>query len=368
MKLTSVKTITPVVGMGLLLSFSGTADRIAFAPERGATVTRTMESRMTIDLEDFTMDVDGQDMTAMMGGLPEMSMTFNNSVTVEDKFLELGDRRPARLKRTFEAISSSAVVDVSMMGEGESNETEMSSELEGASVIFTWDEETGEYTKSYEDEDEKRDVELLEGLEEDMDLRAFLPRTEVSAGESWDIPYEALMNLVLPGGFLGATPEGMDEMDSDMDMSQVEEMMSEMFEQYSDMLETLFAGERKATYQGMREIDGATYAVITLKLDTDGTLDLSSMITDMMDRMSDVMDMPMEADISIAAADFSMTIDGAGELLWNPRTGVFASMSMETDMTMGMEVSVDADMGGEATTLDMTMEMAGDMETSFTNQ
>lgn len=368
MNLITVKTITPVVGMGLLLSFSGTADRIAFAPERGTTVTRTMENRMTIDLEDFTMDVDGQDMTAMMGGLPEMSMTFNTAVTVEDEFLEVGSRRPDRLKRTFNSISSNAIVDVSMMGEGESQETEMSSELEGATVIFAWDEEAGEFTKSFEDEEETRDVELLERLEEDMDLRAFLPRTEVSAGESWDIPYDALLSMVLPGGFLGNTPEGMDEMDSDIDMSQVEEMMNEMFEQYSDMAESLLDGERKATYQGMREIDGTNYAVITLMLDTDGAIDLSSMITDMLDRMSDVMDMPMEAEIAIAAADLSLTLEGSGELLWNPRTGIFASMAMETDMTMGMEISVDADMGGEATTLDMTMEMAGDMETSFTNE
>ena len=359
-----LKLLVPA-GAGLLLSFSTTADRIAFAPESGLTVTRTIENRLTLDLEDFAMDVDGQDMTAMMGGIPEVSFTNTNSVVVTDEFVEMAEGRPAKLKRTYDTIGNHVLVDASMMGEGQTDETEMSSELEGAEVVFTWDTESGEFVASYADEEDSRDPELLEGLSEDMDLRMLLPGREVEVGESWDIPFDALFSMLLPGGNLGAQPDGMDEMDADMDMGQMEDLMRELMDEYADAAESLFDGERKATYQGMREVDGEKLAVISLVIDTDGTLDFADMILDMMDRMGEISEMPMEMDMSIAAADLLMTVEGEGELLWDARRGIFRSMEMEAEMSIGVEMAMDMDMGGQATTMDITVELFGDLESSF---
>lgn len=364
MQMIDLKLLVPA-GAGLLLSFSSTADRVAFSPETGLSVTRTIENVVTMDLEDFVMDVDGQDMTAMMGGIPEMSMTNTTSVTVTDEFLEMAEGRPAKLKRTFDSIANESIVDVSMMGEGETQETPMNSELEGAEVVFTWDTEAGEFVATWADEDDDRDTDMLEGLEEDMDLRALLPGRDVEVGESWDIPLDALLSLVMPGGNLGFEPEGMDEFDADMDLGEIEELMNSMMDDYADAMESLFDGERKATYQGMREDEGTKYAVISLTMDTDGVLDFSDIIMDMMDRMGDVMDMPMEVDMSIAAADLMMTIEGEGELLWDARRGIFRSMELEVDMSMGIEVAMDMDMGGESATMDMGVEMSGEMQTSY---
>lgn len=359
-----LKLLVPA-GAGLLLSFSTTADRVAFAPEAGLTVTRTIENRFTLDLEDFMMDVDGQDMTAMFGGIPEMSMTNTSTVVVNDEYVEMAEGRPAKLRRTYETIGSNAIVDVSMAGEGETNETEMTSPLEGAEVVFAWDTEAGEFVATYADEEDSRDPELLEGLEEDMDLRALLPARDVEVGESWDIPFDVLLSLVMPGGNLSLQSQDMQDME-DMDMGQFEDVLEEMFDQYRDAAEGLFDGERKATYQGMREVDGEKLAVITLVIDTDGVLDFADMLLDMMDRMGDISDMPMEMDMSIAAADLLLAVDGEGELLWDARRGIFRSMVMEAEMSMGLEMAMDMDMGGQTGTMDLSVEMFGDIESSFT--
>src|SRR5690606_23411492 len=100
------------------------ADRLAFAPENGTSVSRSFETRFTLDLEDMTLELDGQDMTAMMGGLPEMSVTNTTTVSVTDKIVEMGEGRPKTLERTYDSIGTNTAVDVSMMGEGDSNETD----------------------------------------------------------------------------------------------------------------------------------------------------------------------------------------------------------------------------------------------------
>jgi len=365
MQMIDLKLLAPA-GAGLLLSFSSTADRVAFAPETGLSVTRTIENVMTMDLEDFVMDLDGQDMTAMFGGIPEMSMTNTTSVTVTDEYVEMAEGRPAKLKRTFDAIGNETLVDVAMMGEGETQETAMTSRLEGAEVVFTWDTEAGEFVASYADEEDDRDPEMLRGLEEDMDLRSLLPGREVEVGESWDIPLDAFFSLILPGGNLALEPEGgMGEME-DVDMGQINELMDSMMADYADSMESLLDGERKATYQGMREVEGGKLAVITLTIDTDGVLDFSDMIMDMMDRVGDISEMPMEFDMAIAAADLMLTVEGEGELLWDARRGIFRSMELEVDMSMGMEMAMDMDMGGESATMDMAVEFSGEMQSSFT--
>jgi hypothetical protein len=357
-----LKLLVPATA-GVLLSFSGAADRVAFAPEKGLTLKRTVENRMTMDLEDMTLDLDGQDMTAMMGGLPEMSFTTTMNVVVSDEYVEVAEGRPAKLKRTFDTIGANTVVDVSMAGEGESNETPTTSDLEGGTVLFTWDEEKGEFVASWANEGETRDAELLEGLEEDMDLRAFIPGRDLEPGESWDIDPIALGALLFPGGDLGMKGEEAEDME--MDMSQFEDMFTEMLTQYEDALAGLLDGERKATYEGMREVDGRTLAVISFKIDTDGSMDMSSMIADAIDKIGEITEMPAEVDMQIGAANLTMAFDGTGQLLWNPRRGTFESLTIEVDMTMGMELSMDIDAQGEAHSVDMTMEMAGDMASNY---
>ncbi|MCA9298834.1 MAG: hypothetical protein KDA28_07195 [Phycisphaerales bacterium] len=364
MKLLQPKFLVPA-SAGLLLSFSATPDRVAFAPEKGLSVTRSFETRVTMDLEDMTLEMDGQDMTAMMGGLPEMSMTTTNTVSVTDEFVEMGQGRPKKLKRTYDSIASNTVVDVSMMGEGQSNETAASSDLEGGTVVFTWDDEKGEFGKRWADENETRDADLLEGLEEDMDLRQFLPTADVEVGTSWDIPTKALLSLVMPGGNLGMEPDDMDSDMGDMDMDQITQMFEEMMDEYSSTVEELFSGERKATYEGRREIDGTTYAVISLKLDTDGTVDLSGMIEDLIDRMMEITESDVEVDLTISTADLNVTIDGSGQLLWDPKRNTFASLTMTNDISFSVEVSMDVDAMGEAHSMDMTLEMSGDTETKI---
>ena len=204
---------------------------------------------------------------------------------------------------------------------------------------------------------------MLEGLEEDLDLRAFLPGRDVEVGESWDIDAMTLASLVMPGGSLGLKPAEMSE--DGPDMGEFEDMITEMFGQYEEAFTGLLEGERKATYEGVRDVDGRSLAVITLKLDTDGSMDMSGMLADMVDKISELAEEMPDFELDIAAANLSVTLDGTGTLLWDPRRGTFESLTLEVDMTFGMEVSVDLDAQGETHSMDMTMEMAGDMASNF---
>jgi hypothetical protein len=57
------------------------------------------------------------------------------------------------------------------------------------------------------DGDAKGKAELLTDLEEDLDLRGFLPTAEVKEGDSWKIPVEAVKALLRPGGDVKLRPE-----------------------------------------------------------------------------------------------------------------------------------------------------------------
>ena len=53
----------------------------------------------------------------------------------------------------------------------------------------------------------KEKAELLKGLNEDMDLRALLPKDEVKVGDEWDIEVSGLASVIAPGGERKIKPE-----------------------------------------------------------------------------------------------------------------------------------------------------------------
>ena len=78
----------------------------------------------------------------------------------------------------------------------------------------TWDDEEQTYYSEFDGDD--ADESLLEGLLEDIDLRAFLPTEEVDVDDEWEVDTSTLGPVLLPGGALGFYSQDWDEEVTDL--------------------------------------------------------------------------------------------------------------------------------------------------------
>jgi hypothetical protein len=334
------------------LAFAPKADTIQFAPSDGTTVTKTFTNVMKFGLDDMSMLMNGEDspMTPQM----EMDMEMTSIITVSDEYVSVSDGRPTELSRTFDTITQEMDIAVSVEMMGETQDEDMggsgSSELEGKTVVFSWDDEAEEFDISFADDE--GDEELLANLIEDMDLRVLLPDGEVSEGDAWDIPLPGLVDILAPGGDLKLDIEMEGQ---EMGMGPDPAMMANMREMLADMLE----GEATATYVGTRDIDGTTVAVIELEIEIDTARDMSELIEEMMEQQG-VEGMEMNID----RVDVEFALETSGELLWNVGAGHVHSLSLEGEVAVAMDMEMGMDMGGQELSFEMSMEMSGTILTT----
>ncbi len=341
----------------IVLAFTAPRDSVSFAPKDGASVTKTFTSTTNFTMDDMSMLLNGQD-PGMMPEM-EMEMEFTQTIAVTDTYEKSSDGVPVKLTRTFDEIGTDmeVAVTIDMMGETQEQNTTGtgSSELEGTTVVFSWDADSEEYDKSFVDGE--GDDELLEGLVEDMDLRVLLPDGDVSEGDEWDIALGDLPEVLAPGGDLaldieiegGESPMGGPD----------PTMMTNLREMFGDMME----GEATGRYMGTREIDGKKVGVIALKIDIETARDMSDIVGDLMgDQIPEGMEM------NIDRMDVEMSMSGEGELHWDLKAGRVHAMKLTTDVEMAMDMEMGMDMGGQQMSMEMSMEMSGTVEQTCATQ
>src|SRR5262245_24004171 len=188
------------------LTHGGSGDRLAFQPKAGETMAKHFEVASELELEESTFELDGQDMSELMGSV-DMGLKTTMKLNVTDAYESVADGRPSKLKRTYDGISSATHVSASNPQTGETEkDIPASSELEGTTVVFSWNDSDDSYDIAFAGDD--GDKKLLEDLWEDLDLRGFLPENEVASDDSWKIPADAVKALLAPGGDLKLRPEG----------------------------------------------------------------------------------------------------------------------------------------------------------------
>ncbi len=341
---------------GLLLAWNPTDAEPRFAPQVGTSVAKTFASVMTFELDDLSVMVDGENVMGMIG-VPTMSMTLDRTITVEDEYRSMGEGRPSKVVRTFETLLTKADADVEMAGESQTETSEGSSDLEGKEVVFTWDEAAGEHTVEWAP-DNSGDAALLDGLEEDMDLRVFLPGRAVKTGDSWELPLSIVQRLWAPGGDLGWSSDDSDE--------QMEATLKAFTGQFlGDSLEQMVTGTRTATYQGMRELEGVNVAVIAITIDLEIALDMADMI---MELVGSIAEMPAEIDFELTRATFTGSTAYEGELLWNMTGGFVHSMELEGTLEGSMDVELSVDAMGETTDVSASAVFSGTERSTVTAQ
>ncbi|QDV08888.1 hypothetical protein Poly30_44430 [Planctomycetes bacterium Poly30] len=350
---TAATLSVPAVALSFLVGFSGSStDKIAFTPAEGVTVTKTFTTTTTMEMDD---------MTALMNGGPspmpemEMSMEMAQSVTVTDEYVSMADGKPKKLARTFDAIGSDLEMEVNAGGQAQSPNGSGSSPLEGSTVVFTWNAETEEYEIAFA-EGEEGDVDLLEGLKENMDLRGLLPKEELAEGDAYDIDLSAFVDILSPGGNLKL------EMEIDGEAAG-SGMDPEMMTDFSKFFEDLLEGSATGKYVGTRDVDGVKVAVIELNVEIDASADMAELAAE---SMGD--EMPEGIEMSIDHVDVEMSYSGTGELLWNMSKGVIHSFEMNADMEMNMDMGMNMAMGGQEMEISMEMAMSGSVKNTVTTE
>jgi hypothetical protein len=343
-------SLLAVALLGALTAFAPLQPEVSYHPAEGTSVTRTIDVRQTSALEDMSMVVNGQEMDPSMTKV-EMDGDTSMTVTVTDQIASVGEGRPLKLLRTYDALASTTSMKMShaMMGDMDTD-IAASSELEGLTVAFTWDEEAGDYTVAFH-EGSTGSEELLEGLVEDMDLRGILPGKEVEPGATWTLDPQVFRGVFAPGGALKLEPEESDDSLSQMGMNQEMPAADEMI---GDL-----TGDATAEFVGVEEADGVQVAVIRVKLDVSSAKDLTAWMTENMAKM----EAPMEGmEMSVESFDVEFAFEGEGELRWNLQAGLLHSLTLtgqrkETiDSGMGMKVQ------GQEMDIENTMDMGGEYD------
>jgi hypothetical protein len=228
------------------------------------------------------------------------------------------------------------------------------SELEGLTVVFTWDEDEGGYSVEF-DEESDGDDELLDGLTEAMDLRGMLPDGEVSEGDTWDIEPSVLLEAFAPCGSVKIRPEELANM---MGMNSPQPSPAEMLGD--------FEGDITAEFEGIRDEDGTRVAVINLSIDVDTAKDM----TEFMEEMMDEMEMPegMEIDMDIESMDMEFEFKGEGQLLWNLETGLVYSLTVEGTVKQAMDTAMNMSMGDMEQSIEQSMSFSGEQSITLTTR
>ena len=341
-------TLALALAAPALLALRPLGTTISFAPGDGSSVTKTFISTVEFSLDDMSMLMNGEE-NPMMPSM-EMDMNMVQTIIVTDEYGGTSDGQPQKLTRTYDSAGSEMEVEMvmDMMGQIQENDSSGSgsSALEGATVIFTWDADAGEYTKAFA-EDSGGDTDHLDGLVEDMDLRVLLPDGEVSEGDEWDIDLPGLVDILAPGGDLVIDLE-MDGAESAGGPDPA--MMSNVREMFGDMLE----GSATGKFTGTRDEDGVNVAVIELEIEIDTSKDMSSFLEEMMGDQ-----LPAEVEMTLDRVDVEFALQASGILLWDLRGGHVYSLVLEGDSAVSMDMEMSMDMGGQAMTFEMSMEMSG---------
>jgi hypothetical protein len=342
---------------GALAAATALPDGLGFHPEAGKTLAKVFEAESLVELDEFSAIVDGQDYGALLGAL-ELSIESTQSVTVVDTYVTTEDGRPQELRRTFDALgtetSSSFGSDFDSGDQGMS----FSSDLEGSTVVFTLDED-GEYAVAFADED-GGDEDLLDGLEEDMDLRFLLPDGEVSEGDSWEVPVSAFAALIRPGGDLGLGPDdlALDELEG------MDGLMDSLEDSLEEELGEILEGSCECTFAGMREVDGVELAEIELALEISSAVDIVELLDDAIAELSATTG--EEAPFVIEIADLNVDIESEGVLLWDLEGGHLRSLELSSDGLLELDVAISIDAEGESHTAEISVELSLSMKHGVT--
>ena len=349
---------TPTLALAVLLLPSGaeaprpapaSGDTLRFAPADGAELTKVFTTTGKLEATEAEIVVPGE--SGEVG--VELAAEWERGLKLRDTYVACSDGRPTELRRAFEELShevqSALLVEVGGVVEVEDPAAATGeSELEGTTVTFAWNPESGSYRKAFADGE--GDAELLEGLAENTDLRGFLPRDEVSDGDRWDVEAEAVVALLRPGGDLSLAIES----DGTAWEAPAAGIEAWFYTDLGDFVSSDAEVDATCTYEGRSQVDGRDHGVVAIEVELSCESDVRDGMQDAIDRIADM----LPGAVEVTTADLTVTMEGEGELVWDLEAGHARSLTLELELTVEIERAIEVDAGGEfmEVTTDMTIE------------
>lgn len=329
--------VWPAVVVPALCAFGSRGEQVSLHPAQGLTLAKSFTEHSELTLEDSSLKVNGNAMDMGM----EMSTSSDYKLGVTDEYGTFEGGRSTKITRTFSEISSSSNRSMSnqMMPDDMSSETSGTSELQGLTVVFSWNGEDFDVAFA----EEGGDAELLEDLDVDLDFSRLLPEGEVEkGGEPWTIDPNAFRNCFVPGGALKIDLESDDENGP---------------EPSPDQLFGEFEGTATGQLVDIVEEGGARIAVIHLKTEISSAKDLTSLMQEMVEDAPAPEGMEMEMEVQSVDSEFSF--EGEGELRWNIEAGVLHSLEMTGEVDHTMDTSMSMSMAGQEMEMENSMTLSG---------
>ncbi|MCZ6598930.1 MAG: hypothetical protein O7B99_14935 [Planctomycetota bacterium] len=272
--------------------------RIGFRPEEGTVLVKRFELNFDGALEDVRIRLNGGEFGIGEWGI---DIGFLQRLRTTDEYVSMGQGRPEELRRSYDEIRRVTTVD--------DEERQGLSELDGETVMFTWDEEEESFLPRFEGSDVRRS--LLEGLVEDTDLRLLLPADEVVENETWTVDARELSRLFFPGG--------------DLKIEEEEDGWGDLFRRIADSLE----GEIVLGFLGT-EREGGSRAIIRIEGDASGKGKLEECTHS-----------------GPVTLEFEVELRLEGELVWDLDGGHFRALELECDLEGNMKGSFEFPWGKE---------------------
>lgn len=300
------------------------SDELRFAVEAKTSLKKTFETSMKATSSKMRTTMNGKELPSELFDGFGLTIEEHEKIVVEDEYRAMGKGRPVKLARTFVELGGREITRTTKPkiagGEDDLKTEDKTSELEGKTVVFTWDDKEEKYTRAYDDG--KGEERLLEKLDEDMDLRVFLPDKSVSEGDEWEIDAIVFTRALSPGGSVGFEKNG----------------------DASEKISENATGTVKAAYKGTREVDGEKLGVVAIEAEITSHAD------------------PDEGAEEENGPGMQVKMHIKGELLWDLHAGHVhafdATGTIELSMTQSQKVKAqDGDV--ELVTL---IDLDGEME------
>jgi hypothetical protein len=301
---------------------------LALAPSRGgldpdfpaysvpadAVIERAYTSRTELESEPAVVFVDGEEAPTGKQGELRLRVVDERTMKVVDTVKSTADGRPTEFTRAFGELDSQGVEKlVAIPKDGDETEKkterERSSPLAGRTVRFTWDPKDEEYARKLEGETPKSDEtadgdgpddeELLEGLQPDLDWLVLLEDGPREKGASWSIDAKLFTRVQYPLGELHWVVAG-----------QPRDPVSTAV---TEQLNASLSGEARATWDGVREVDGRSLGVFTIHAELASKAEAET---------------PDGAEVRKVEAE----LEYDGEVLWDMAAGRIHSYALEGDV------------------------------------
>jgi len=291
---------------GLATTAGAPSSDLRFAAEKGVSVRKTFQEQTTWSLGSIEQIVDGSPT-----GLPTPEMTGKSErrLTVVDTCTSVDAGVALELVREFETVEGHSGLDFEVQGATEQFALDMSSELDGGKVIFERKTKGSEPEPRFAPES-KASSKLLEGLRDDLDLRAFLTEEGVGVGDWWKVDAATLVDVLAPGGELWLVPKKGAVPPEQLQILDASDVLATtlcgLAENTGDLAGEVLCTWKETKTEGEREI-----AVIEVEWESTSRTDASERLAR---RMRAAGEDTSRTELEVV---MSVTAEGRGQLLWD---------------------------------------------------